>query len=54
MRKPCVLYVLTFAKDEKPRGHVDKDPRETKKLDQVVHKQKHCFLADKPWNIWKK
>lgn len=43
-----VLYFLTFAKDYQPHGHVDKDPRKTEKLDQVVHKQKDGFLADKP------
>lgn len=43
------LYFLTFAKDYQPHGHVDKDPRKTEKLDQVVHKQKDSFLADKPW-----
>lgn len=29
---------LTLAEDYQPNRHVDKDPRETKKLDEVVHK----------------
>lgn len=40
--------VLTLAEDCQPHRHVDEDPREAKKLDEVVHKQVNSFLADKP------
>lgn len=50
----AVLYFLTLAKDKEPHSHVDKDPWKTKKLYQVICKQKPSFQADKPWNILKK
>lgn len=41
----CMVGVLTLSQDKKTDGHVDKDPRKTQELNQVIHEKVTLFQA---------